>query len=86
MDVSNSTGQDTQYRVGNGGTKILVNNWQPLATQSTRQCSDPQGPWTIEFQLPDGTILSATFEYPKAAVTLESNGNHYKIKAVKTAA
>ncbi|HEV7516958.1 MAG TPA: hypothetical protein VGR07_11720, partial [Thermoanaerobaculia bacterium] len=74
MDVSNSTGQDTQYRLGGGGGKAAV-NWQPLPNGSRSQCFDPQIPWTIDFQLPDGTVVSATFHHPKAAVALVKAGN-----------
>jgi hypothetical protein len=86
MDVSNSTGQDTQYRVANGGAKAQATNWQPLLRQSHHQCSDPTTAFTIEFRLDDGTLVSHSFNHPKAAVELVKDGNNYKIKGIRTAA
>jgi hypothetical protein len=86
MDVSNTTGEDTQYRVANGVAKLAA-NWQPLPRGSSLQCcSKIEAPWTIEFRLPNGTVLSATFNHPKGGVELVKTGNHYSIKADKAAA
>jgi hypothetical protein len=86
MDVSNSTGQDTQYRVANGGTKAQANTWQPLPQQSRRQCCELTAPFTIEFMLADGTLVSHTFHHPKAIIELVEDGKNYKIKAHNRAA
>jgi hypothetical protein len=85
MEVSNSSGQDTQYRVGHGGAQAGV-NWQPLAAQESFRCTDPQAPWTIEFRLADGTVVSRTFQHPRAFVELVKDGNHYKVKTIRVAA
>jgi len=85
MDVSNSTDQDTQYRLAGGGGKVAA-TWQPLQKQSRSKCFDPTVPFTIEFLLADGTVLSHSFNHPKALVELVKTGNHYRIKAHNKAA
>lgn len=85
MDVTNSSGQDTQYRLGHGGSQAGV-NWQPLPDQRSFRCADPQAPWSIEFRLSDGTVVSRTFQHPQALVELAKDGDHYKVQAIKVAA
>ena len=87
MDVSNSTGQDTQYRVANGGAKAQANDWRPLPQGSRCQCADLKAPFTIEFMLADQTtVVSHTFHHSKAVVELVEDGKSYKVKAHNRAA
>jgi hypothetical protein len=85
MDVSNSTDQDTQYRLAGGGGKTAA-TWQLLPKQSRYPCCNPTGSWTIEFLLADGTVVSHSFNHPKAIVELVKTGKHYKIRAHQAAA
>jgi len=45
-----------------------------------------QAPWSIEFRLSDGTVVSRTFQHPQALVELAKDGDHYKVQAIKVAA
>jgi hypothetical protein len=79
MDVTNSSGEDSQYRTTSGTTKEV--NWKVLKNQAVLQCSDPKVPWTIHFQLQDGTTLQATYDRPMASVVLIKDQTGYRIFA-----
>jgi len=89
MDVSNSTGEDTQYRTGSGSTKML--NWAPwthLPKKAVLHCPDPKldaktKAWGISFQPPHGKAISATFDQPMQSVTLVKTAKGYEITTVK---
>jgi len=83
MDVSNGTGDGTDYRTGSCTTKEVRTSWTHLPDKSPQHCPDPQKmPWTISFRLHDGTIISATFPQPMLSVTLVKSRSGYTIKAV----
>jgi hypothetical protein len=77
MDVTNSSGEDSQYRTGSGTTK----SWKALKDRAVLQCSDPKVPFTVHFQLQDGTTLDATYDQPMAAVVLIKDEAGYRILA-----
>jgi hypothetical protein len=84
MDVSNGTGEDTQYRTGSGTTKTVEwAKWTTLPSKGTFHCGDPAASWTICFKLPDGKILVESFTEPMASVTLTKSGNNYRIACGK---
>jgi len=83
MDVSNGTGEGTDYRTGSGTPK--ASTWTRLPDKSTLHCPDAQPPshdTVVEFRLPSGKILSATYNQPMASVSLVKNGSSYVISAV----
>ncbi len=81
MDVSNGTGEDTQYRTGSGTTKAVA--WTALPPKGILHCADPTGSWTIFFRVHDGRIFSETFTESMAAVALVKNGSTYRITVTK---
>jgi hypothetical protein len=84
MDVSNGTGEDTQYRTGSGTTKTVEwAKWTTLPSKGILHCADPAASWTICFKLPDGKILMESFTEPMASVTLVKSGDHYRITCAK---
>jgi hypothetical protein len=85
MDVSNGTGEGTDYRTGSGTTKARISQviWKPLPDQQVCRCANPKTPWTIWFRLQNGEIVSATFDRPVVSVTLVKTGNYYQIDAVE---
>jgi hypothetical protein len=75
MQVSNSTGQNTQYRVGAGGGSV------PLVARSSRTGSLGAGekitvklgspyPWLVEFSINGAVVASGTVKKPPAKVAL----------------
>jgi hypothetical protein len=86
MDVTNSSGDDTQYRLAGGGKVISEDScvgWQDLAHRTHHQCRDLQAPWTIEFKMPSGKIVSATYRQRMASVTLVKVGSGYRINGAR---
>lgn len=86
MDVSNGTGEGTDYRTGSGvpkegGPKEPA--WTHLPDKSPHHCADPKTPWTIWFRMKSGKIVSATYDQPMESVTLVKSGNGYKITVKK---
>jgi hypothetical protein len=81
MDVSNGTGEGTDYRTGSGTPKTAT--WTHLPDKKVLHCADPKTPWTIWFRLKSGKTISATYDQPMVSVTLVKSGNSYKITAVK---
>jgi hypothetical protein len=53
------------------------------AVVASREVVAPQGHWTVEFKMPDGSIISETFYAPEVAVEIVKAGKHYKVKAAK---
>jgi hypothetical protein len=82
MDVSNGTGEGTDYRTGSGVPKEGF-NWTHLPDKKVLHSADPKTPFTIWFRLHSGKIVSASFDQPMASVTLVKTGTKYKINAVK---
>ena len=83
MDVSNGTGEDTQYRTASGTTKKA--EWTALPPKGILHCPDPAGSWTLFFRVHDGRIFSQTFTEPMASVALQKSGGHYRITVTKKA-
>jgi hypothetical protein len=79
MDVTNSSGEDSQYRTGSGTTKEV--SWKALPDKRVLKCSDPKVPWTIHFRLQDGTTLQATYNQPMASVILIKDETGYRVFA-----
>jgi hypothetical protein len=84
MDVTNGTGEDTQYRTGSGTTKEVM--WTALHPKETHHCVDLKGPWTIYFMPHGGKPLLQAFTEPMASVALEKNGSDYRITAIRNSA
>ncbi len=83
MDVSNSTGLDTDYKVTSSGGTRGEHGWQTLAGHSRveHEIEPDEGPWKIEFQVP-GTnntgvqTITGRFNNPKVQIVLlEQSGS-----------
>jgi hypothetical protein len=81
MDVSNGTGEGTDYRTGSGVPKEVT--WTHLPDKKILHCADPKAPFTIWFRLKSGKVLSATYDQPMESVSLVRSGSGYKINSVK---
>ncbi len=80
MDVTNSSGEDSQYRTGSGTTKEGM-SWKALPDKAVSQCSDPKVPFTVHFRLQDGSTLNATYDQHMASVILIKDQTGYRIFA-----
>ncbi|HXO18825.1 MAG TPA: hypothetical protein VOA87_02745 [Thermoanaerobaculia bacterium] len=89
MDVTNSSDQDSQYRVaggeksGMGGGQTPSPPWKPLPKKGADK---PQlGPWTVEFKV-GNKVVSATITDPTDHVILAKQPDGtYQAKVIKTA-
>jgi hypothetical protein len=82
MDISNGTGDGTDYRTGSGAPKEGGLTWTHLPDKSSHTYEDPKTPWTIWFRLRSGKIVSATYDRPVMSVALIKTGSGYKINAM----
>lgn len=82
MDVSNSTGRDTDYKLTSGGGTRGEHPWQrlPGGSRVQREIEPDDGPWKVEFQVPGPNgngvqTVSGRFSDPRVEVVLmERNG------------
>ena len=89
MDVSNTTGSDTDYKVtGSGGTRG-PGGWNKLPGHG-RVCLEVEhddGPWKIEFKVAgangDAVKVFGRCNDPEAQVVLVNKGGNYEVD-VKT--
>ncbi len=82
MDVSNSTGRDTDYKLTSGGGTRGGHGWQrlPGGSRVEREVEPDDGPWKVEFQVPGPNgngvqTVAGGFSDPNVVVVLlERNG------------
>ncbi|HKI03552.1 MAG TPA: toll/interleukin-1 receptor domain-containing protein [Thermoanaerobaculia bacterium] len=84
MDIINSTGIHTEYRVvshrDTGSAKPEA--WQRLRPNDYVVVRPSQaGPWKIELRIPGGQPLAEVVNSPKASVVLEEAAGRFKVQA-----
>lgn len=84
MDIINSTGINTEYRVvsrrdmGKGKPEV----WKGLKANDYAVVRPSQeGPWKVELRIPGGQPLAEVVSSPKASVVLEEEAGQLKVQA-----
>ena len=86
MDVTNSSGQDTQYRLGHGGAQSGA---QLAAVAGPAELPLRRSPGALERSTsasPTGPSSPGPSSIPRALVELVKDGEQYKVRAMKVAA
>ncbi|HVS00958.1 MAG TPA: hypothetical protein VMW27_30335 [Thermoanaerobaculia bacterium] len=85
MDVTNTTGNDTDYKVSSGGGTRGSGGWRSLPRRSRvqHQVTADEGPWKIEFRVASnvGThvVVGSFCRDPEAKVVLVEREGSYGI-------
>jgi hypothetical protein len=85
MEVSNSTGQNTDYRVGSGGGGMGMSHAKPrtgkLAPGELHRVDVVHGQsWKAEFMIDGTTVASSTVQKEDATVELVGEPGNYQVK------
>lgn len=82
MDITNSTGIDTEYRVTSPVARAARPEWKRLAPNDYAIVNPGEGgPWTIELRVRGNGSIAEVVDSPRASVVLEEAAGKYRVQS-----
>lgn len=82
MDITNSTGIDTEYRVTSPVAGLTEPEWRRLGPNDYAIVNPREGgPWTIELRVRGNGSIAEVVDNPRASVVLEETAGKYRVQS-----